>query len=105
LIRHTCRPPTRWSPALAPLGLLAGSDARGVDAPMPVILLRALGGMAASGILGMFVRATLLALGCQVFMGWIAANPEGAGPTDGDRRSPARPPPASETHLPGHRGP
>src|SRR4029453_2069127 len=34
---------------------------RGVDAPMPVILLGALGGMATAGILGMFVGATLLA--------------------------------------------
>ncbi len=45
---------------------------RGVDAPMPVILLGALGGMAAAGILGMFVGATLLALGYQLFMGWVA---------------------------------
>jgi predicted PurR-regulated permease PerM len=44
---------------------------RGVDAPMPVILIGALGGMAAAGILGMFVGATLLALGYQVFMGWV----------------------------------
>jgi len=44
---------------------------RGVDAPMPVILLGALGGMAAAGILGMFVGATLLALGYQIFMGWV----------------------------------
>lgn len=49
---------------------------RGVDAPMPVILLGALGGMAAAGILGMFVGATLLALGYQIFMGWVAANPD-----------------------------
>ena len=48
---------------------------RGVDAPMPVILLGALGGMAAAGILGMFVGATLLTLGYQLFMGWVAANP------------------------------
>ena len=41
---------------------------RGVDAPMPVILLGALGGMATSGILGMFAGATLLALGYQIFM-------------------------------------
>ena len=46
---------------------------RGVEAPMPVILLGALGGMAAEGILGMFVGATLLALGYQIFMGWVAA--------------------------------
>jgi len=44
---------------------------RGVDAPMPVILLGALGGMAAGGILGMFVGATLLALGYQLFTGWV----------------------------------
>jgi predicted PurR-regulated permease PerM len=49
---------------------------RGVDAPMPVILLGALGGMASSGILGLFVGAVLLALGYQVFMAWVAANPD-----------------------------
>jgi predicted PurR-regulated permease PerM len=49
---------------------------RGVDAPMPVILLGALGGMASSGILGMFVGATLLALGYQIFMAWVANNPD-----------------------------
>jgi len=49
---------------------------RGVDAPMPVVLLGALGGMAAAGILGMFVGATLLALGYQIFMGWVATSPD-----------------------------
>jgi predicted PurR-regulated permease PerM len=49
---------------------------RGVDAPMPVILLGALGGMATGGILGMFVGATLLALGYQIFMAWVATNPD-----------------------------
>ena len=49
---------------------------RGVEAPMPVILLGALGGMATSGILGMFVGATFLALGYQIFMGWVDANPD-----------------------------
>ena len=59
--------------------LIFGGDVmlgRGVDAPMPVILLGALGGMAAAGILGMFVGATLLALGYQIFMGWVAARDE-----------------------------
>ena len=55
---------------------------RGVDAPMPVILLGALGGMASSGILGMFVGATLLALGYQIFMWWVATNPDTGGPTE-----------------------
>jgi predicted PurR-regulated permease PerM len=44
---------------------------RGVAAPMPVILLGALGGMASGGILGMFVGATALALGYQIFMRWV----------------------------------
>jgi predicted PurR-regulated permease PerM len=48
---------------------------RGVDAPMPVILLGALGGMASRGVLGMFVGATLLALGYQIFMAWVANSP------------------------------
>ena len=51
---------------------------RGVDAPMPVILLGALGGMATHGILGMFVGATLLALGYQIFMSWIAPSSDTA---------------------------
>ena len=49
---------------------------RGVDAPMPVILLGALGGMATAGILGMFVGATILALGYHILTGWVANNPE-----------------------------
>ena len=53
---------------------------RGVDAPMPVILIGALGGMATSGILGMFIGATLLALGYQIFMRWVADNPERTRP-------------------------
>jgi len=48
---------------------------RGVDAPMPIILLGALGGMATAGILGMFVGATLLTLGYEIFIGWVAVNP------------------------------
>jgi predicted PurR-regulated permease PerM len=57
---------------------------RGVDAPMPVILLGALGGMATAGIIGLFVGAVLLALGYQIFMGWVysgSVSPE-APPVD-----------------------
>lgn len=52
---------------------------RGVDVPMPVILFGALGGMASRGILGMFVGATVLALGYEIFMGWVATEPD-SGP-------------------------
>jgi len=51
---------------------------RGVDAPMVVILLGALGGLATHGLLGMFVGATLLALGYQIFMWWVKTNPDTA---------------------------
>ncbi|HEY2294545.1 MAG TPA: AI-2E family transporter, partial [Thermoanaerobaculia bacterium] len=49
---------------------------RGVAVPMPVILFGALGGMASRGILGMFVGATVLALGYEIFKGWVTANPD-----------------------------
>lgn len=52
---------------------------RGVDAPMPIILLGALGGMVSSGIIGMFVGAVLLAVGYQVFMDWVDNVEEDAG--------------------------
>lgn len=58
---------------------------RGVDAPMPVILFGALGGMAGGGVLGMFVGATALALGYQIFMSWVAS------PDPLDTTSPAEP--------------
>jgi predicted PurR-regulated permease PerM len=48
---------------------------RGVNVPMPVILFGALGGMAGGGILGMFVGATALALGYEIFMNWVATPP------------------------------
>jgi predicted PurR-regulated permease PerM len=51
---------------------------RGVDVPMPVILFGALGGMATGGILGMFVGATALALGYELFRNWIATAPDSA---------------------------
>ena len=57
---------------------------RGVDAPMPVILLGALGGMAAAGLHGLFVGATLLALGYQIFMGWVATRPQEEPPARGE---------------------
>lgn len=51
---------------------------RGVDAPMPVILIGALGGMVHNGIQGMFVGAVVLAIGYQLLMGWISEPPPSA---------------------------
>jgi len=47
---------------------------RGVDVPMLVILLGAIGGMISSGIIGLFFGAVILALGYKLFMFWL--NPE-----------------------------
>jgi len=44
---------------------------RGVEAPMLVILLGAIGGMIMSGIIGLFVGAVVLAVGYKLFMAWL----------------------------------
>ena len=46
---------------------------RGVDAPMPVILIGALGGMVSSGIIGLFIGAVILAVSYEIFMAWVNA--------------------------------
>jgi predicted PurR-regulated permease PerM len=43
---------------------------RGVEAPMPVILIGALGGMMSMGMIGLFLGAVVLTVGYQIFMGW-----------------------------------
>jgi predicted PurR-regulated permease PerM len=44
---------------------------RGVDVPMIVILLGAIGGMITSGIVGLFVGAIILALGYKLLQVWL----------------------------------
>jgi len=44
---------------------------RGVEVPMLVILLGAIGGMILSGIIGLFVGAVVLALGYKMFQAWL----------------------------------
>ncbi|MGD8809620.1 MAG: AI-2E family transporter, partial [Gammaproteobacteria bacterium] len=46
---------------------------RGVDAPMIVILLGAIGGMIMSGIIGLFVGAVILGLSYRLLMIWLAS--------------------------------
>ena len=55
---------------------------RGVEAPMPVILIGALGGMVSAGIVGLFIGAVALAVGYQLFMDWVnQPDPEVDGAT------------------------
>lgn len=45
--------------------------ARGVEAPMAVIFVGAIGGMLAMGIIGLFVGAVILVLGYTLFVQWL----------------------------------
>ena len=44
---------------------------RGLDIPMPVILMGPIGGMLLSGIIGLFVGAVVLAIGYKTFKAWL----------------------------------
>ena len=44
---------------------------RGMDIPMPVILIGAIGGMIYAGIIGLFIGAIVLAFGYSIFLGWL----------------------------------
>ncbi|UCG88205.1 MAG: AI-2E family transporter, partial [Gemmatimonadota bacterium] len=44
---------------------------RGLDTPMPVILIGAIGGLMLHGIIGLFVGAVVLAIGYELFKGWM----------------------------------
>ena len=54
---------------------------RGVDAPMLVILIGAIGGMVTGGILGLFVGAVLLAVAYKLFMEWVDSRSPDIVPT------------------------
>ena len=45
--------------------------ARGLDLPMVVIFMGAIGGFVMSGFIGLFVGAVILALGYKLFMAWL----------------------------------
>ncbi len=45
--------------------------AKGVDAPMAIIFIGAIGGMMLNGIIGLFVGAVVMVLGYSLFMVWL----------------------------------
>jgi predicted PurR-regulated permease PerM len=52
---------------------------RGVEVPMLVILLGAIGGAITSGIIGLFIGSVILSVGYQIFESWAAPDePQGA---------------------------
>lgn len=52
---------------------------RGVDAPMLVILLGAIGGMIIWGILGLFIGSVLLTVAYKLFLAWVYAEAKEKG--------------------------
>ncbi len=52
---------------------------RGMDIPMPVILIGAIGGMLRSGIIGLFVGAVVMAVGYSIFRVWLGTGSAGEG--------------------------
>ena len=48
---------------------------RGLEVPMPVILIGVIGGMLADGLLGLFVGPVLLAVGYVLLMEWLRHDP------------------------------
>lgn len=58
---------------------------RGLDVPMPVVLIGALGGMMLNGIIGLFTGPVVLAVGYALFWQWVES------PPPADEPSPAPP--------------
>jgi len=48
---------------------------RGLETPMPIILVGVIGGMLADGLLGLFVGPVLLAVGYALLMEWLRTHP------------------------------
>lgn len=48
---------------------------RGVDVPMPVILIGALGGMVTGGVIGLFIGPVVLAIGYELYWQWVQELP------------------------------
>ena len=64
---------TIWAVLIAPVDnilkpILLG---RGVDVPMLIIFVGAIGGFLSSGIIGLFLGAVVLAVGYKLFLTWL----------------------------------
>ncbi|MCX5496460.1 AI-2E family transporter [Kaistia dalseonensis] len=62
---------------------------RGLEVPMPVILVGVIGGMISEGLIGLFVGPVLLAVAYVLLMEWLRQHPsEGAPPEAGNATAP-----------------
>jgi predicted PurR-regulated permease PerM len=71
---------------------------RGVQVPMLVILVGAIGGMILSGIIGLFLGAVILALGYQLLMTWLSGGPRSPRGLDKPEASTSNKPVSREAH-------
>jgi predicted PurR-regulated permease PerM len=53
---------------------------RGLEVPMPIILIGVLGGMIVDGLIGLFVGPVLLAVSYVLLLEWLRQHPVGGGP-------------------------
>ena len=57
---------------------------------MPIILLGTFGGMVSGGIIGLFIGVVLLAVGYQIFMGWVDEAEQGTTTESGHTKTVAQ---------------
>jgi predicted PurR-regulated permease PerM len=62
---------------------------RGVDVPMLIIFVGAIGGFLHEGIIGLFIGAVVLALGYKLFLAWLAQDPAAAPALKPGERAPS----------------
>lgn len=60
---------------------------RGLEVPMPVVLIGAIGGMVSNGVIGLFIGPVILAVAYRLFWEWVG-NAEDASETATSRASP-----------------
>jgi predicted PurR-regulated permease PerM len=66
---------------------------RGVNVPMAVIFVGAIGGFLASGIIGLFIGSVILVLGYELLLDWLELDAEAA---PGEEAAPVKPAPDEE---------
>lgn len=64
---------------------------RGVDAPMLIVLLGAIGGMLTGGLVGLFIGGVLLAVSYRLFMEWIETDEHSTDPVPAQEESLKKP--------------
>jgi predicted PurR-regulated permease PerM len=63
---------------------------RGVEVPMAVIFIGAIGGFISSGIIGLFVGAVVLVLGYKLFLAWLAETPDPGAVVPAEAEQPSK---------------